>query len=477
MADINKVIVKKQWFIKSQTGKVDDFYQAASKKTLGQGTYGSVIKVKLKNSNQQRAIKIIPKSRVKNPQRFLNEINIMRNLDHPNIIKLYETFEDARNVYLVMELCDGGELFDRIIAKGHYTEQEARVTFTQIVQAVNHCHSNGICHRDLKPENFLLLNKSDDSPIKVIDFGLSYIFQENDLKIGGGPITGEKLSMSTRAGTPYYISPEVLEGKYDEGCDIWSLGVILFILLSGVPPFYGPNDSAILEMVKSRKFSFEIPEFNNVSESAKDLIRKCLTTPDKRLTASQILQHPWTQETGGNKSNLKLNFNALKNFTSHEKIKKVALTYIASQLSESEIIELGKLFKQLDKNNDGVLTIEEITAGLNKLDSKQSKEIESIISSMDTDGSGTINYTEFIAASMDKSIYMKEEKLLHAFKMLDLDGSGKISKDELKSVLGTDEQYKDLNDEYWENMIKEADKNGDGEIDYSEFVEMMNKTK
>lgn len=129
MAD-NKVVVKKQWFIKSQTGKVDDSYQAASKKTLGQGTYGSVIKVKLKNGNQQRAIKIIPKSRVRNPQRFLNEISIMRNLDHPNIIKLYETFEDARNVYLVMELCEGGELFDRIIAKGHYTEQEARTTFT-----------------------------------------------------------------------------------------------------------------------------------------------------------------------------------------------------------------------------------------------------------------------------------------------------------------------------------------------------------
>jgi len=124
-------------------------------------------------------------------------------------------------LFLFCRLCEGGELFDRIIAKGHFTEQEARNTFTSIAQALSHCHANGICHRDLKPENFLLLNKTDDSPIKVIDFGLSFIFQDFDSKSKNA--TG-KVSMSTRAGTPYYISPEVLEGKYDEGCDIWSLG-------------------------------------------------------------------------------------------------------------------------------------------------------------------------------------------------------------------------------------------------------------
>jgi calcium-dependent protein kinase len=125
-------------------------------------------------------------------------------------------------------------LFDKIIEKGHFSEGEARRTFTQIMQALNYCHTNGICHRDLKPENFLLVDKSDKSSIKVIDFGLSSIFQEG--------ATGKSKGMHTKAGTPYYISPEVLQGDYDQSCDIWSAGVILYILLSGVPPFYGDTD-------------------------------------------------------------------------------------------------------------------------------------------------------------------------------------------------------------------------------------------
>lgn len=170
----------------------------------------------------------------------------MKTLDHPNIIKLYEVYEDSKNVYLVMEVCEGGELFDRIIEKGCFTEIEARRVFTQIVQTINYCHSKGIAHRDLKPENFLLLTKHDESPIKVIDFGLSTNFDQ-------------KSNMKTKAGSPYYISPEVLEGKYDQSCDIWSLGVILYILLSGTPPFYGENDGKILEAVRKGEFTFDIP--------------------------------------------------------------------------------------------------------------------------------------------------------------------------------------------------------------------------
>jgi len=209
----------------------------------------------------------------------------MRNLDHPNIIKLYETFEDIRNIYLVIEICEGGELFDRIIEKGHFTENEARNIFIQIMHAINYCHTNGICHRDLKPENFLLLTKAEDSPIKVIDFGLSTVFDDNSKK----GVINQKVAMTTKAGTPYYISPEVLEGKYDESCDIWSSGVILYILLSGVPPFYGNSDPEILDSVKKGDYTFDIPEFKGISDSAKDLIRKMITKPEKRLISSMVL--------------------------------------------------------------------------------------------------------------------------------------------------------------------------------------------
>ena len=194
------VYLKKQWFIKSKGGKVEDSYKFDIKKLLGSGTYGNVIKATQNGTNELRAIKVIQKNKVRNKERFQLEIDIMRQLDHPNVIKLYETFEDARNLYLVMELCDGGELFDRIIAKGHFNEKEARNLFTQMMLALNYCHANKICHRDLKPENFLLLTKADDSPLKVIDFGLSTYISEK----GAG--TTAKVAMTTKAGTVNFVS-------------------------------------------------------------------------------------------------------------------------------------------------------------------------------------------------------------------------------------------------------------------------------
>ncbi len=175
----------------------------------------------------------------------------MIQIDHPNIIKLYEVYEDSRYVYLIMEECTGGELFDRIyeriVSKNLYTEKEAAAIFKQYMSAICHCHSQKICHRDLKPENLLFLNSSPDSPLKVIDFGLSKIYTDTNHR------------MSTKVGTAYYVSPEVLEGNYDEKCDIWSSGVILYILLTGEPPFNGPNDNEIYRKIMKKKFSFPSP--------------------------------------------------------------------------------------------------------------------------------------------------------------------------------------------------------------------------
>ncbi|KAM3130314.1 hypothetical protein pb186bvf_017610 [Paramecium bursaria] len=459
---MDQVIIKKQWFIKSSNGKLEDNY-IVDKKELGSGSYGRVFLAKIKDTQIERAIKVIPKSKVRNPEKFKREIDIMRNLDHPNIIKLYETFEDSRNVYLVMELCTGGELFDKIIEKGHFSEKEAQQIFLQIIQAINHCHKNDICHRDLKPENFLLLDKSADAPIKVIDFGLSAVFHDD--KEGN-------IQMTTKAGTPYYISPEILSGQYDELCDIWSSGVILYILLTGIPPFNGRTDAEIMAAVKKGVFDVSIPAFNGVSEEVKDLLHKMLCKPNVRLNAEQVLQHPWVLHTEIPHSNLTLNFATLKGFSASTKVKRVFLSFMASQMSESEIRELGKLFKELDKNGDGVLTIEEIKQGIQGLNSENQQEVLNVLKAVDTDASGTINYTEFLAATMDKALYMKKEKLVQAFKAFDTDGSGKISKQEIKNVLGQNDPAKD---QLFDQLIKEVDENGDGEIDYLEFVTLMDK--
>jgi len=464
------VKVKKNWFIRTKNDKIEDNYKFDIKKDkLGEGTYGNVIKGYTKEGNNPRAIKVIPKSKVKNPERFKLEIEIMRHLDHPNIMKLYETFEDPRHVYLVMDLCTGGELFDRIIDKGRLSEAEARNVFLQIMRALFYCHSNKICHRDLKPENFLLLDKSEEAPIKVIDFGLSVMFEYDK--------DGNKVHMDTKAGTPYYIAPEVLAGKYDEQCDIWSAGVILYILLCGYPPFYGNNDNQILSAVKKGKFDFDGAEWKAVSESAKDLIKKMLCPVAERLKAGEVLEHPWFKENLKEEATLPVNFSSLKNFRNSEKLKKATLTYIATQCSDAEIGELGKVFHSLDKNGDGVLTIEELKGGLEEfhVSAEKAHDILQIFKSIDTDGSGTINYTEFLAATMEKSVYLKEEKLWAAFKMFDKDGNGKISADELKEVLGSEELDHDM--EYWAHMIQEADVDGDGEIDYNEFIQMMSTHK
>jgi calcium-dependent protein kinase len=397
-------------------------------------------------------------------EKFAIEINIMTKIDHPHVIHLYEIFEDNRYLYLVMEECSGGELFDRIIerinAQKMFTEKEAAFMFKQLMSAICYCHGAGICHRDLKPENLLFLGKENDSPLKVIDFGLSRIFGKDDHR------------MSTKVGTAYYVSPEVLAGNYDEKCDIWSAGVILYILLCGDPPFNGANDHEIYRRIASKKYSFPSPQWDNVSNDAKDLISHMLSDPDKRYTAEQVLKHTWVENLAPNSPEIVLNLNvdSMKNYTNSNKLKKAVLTFIASRLKEDDIKELKDIFMVLDKNKDGTLTLDEIKEGIEKL-KKSSINVEEIFKSIDTDSSGVINYTEFLAATIDKKVYMKEERLYEAFRAFDKDGSGKISRDEIKKVMKAD----NVDISTFDNMIESFDTNGDGEIDYNEFISMMNK--
>eukprot|EP00331_Platyophrya_macrostoma_P033866 CAMPEP_0176441590 /NCGR_PEP_ID=MMETSP0127-20121128/21290_1 /TAXON_ID=938130 /ORGANISM="Platyophrya macrostoma, Strain WH" /LENGTH=469 /DNA_ID=CAMNT_0017826401 /DNA_START=25 /DNA_END=1434 /DNA_ORIENTATION=+ len=468
MVETGSLKIGRRWFIQSKKERIEDVYTfRQDKDKLGSGTYGSVFKATHKITKDARAIKAIAKNKVQDPESFKSEVEIMRKLDHPNVIKLYETYEDSRHLYLVMELCKGGELFDRINEKGHYTEDEARRTFKQIMHAINYSHSNNIAHRDLKPENFLYLTGDEDSPLKVIDFGLSKVFKEE----------GNSKAMSTRAGTPFYISPEVLKGKYDQSCDIWSLGVILYIILCGYPPFYGETDREILEAVNKGEFDFEGEEWDEVTEEAKDLIRKMITKPEKRLTAQKVLEHPWMQKKSDKKSTHSVNITQLRNFMGYCKLKKAVLTFMASQLSENEIIELGRIFVNLDANGDGTLTLEELADGLQKLPDFDPKEVQSMMSSIDTDKSGKVDYTEFLAATMERNLYLKEERLYAAFKMFDKDGNGTISASELREVLGNSDMLGTKDDSFWNELLKEADTNGDGEIDYAEFVAMMGTGK
>eukprot|EP00434_Breviolum_minutum_P034645 symbB.v1.2.030670.t1/scaffold3433.1/size56802/4 len=224
-------------FTRENTGCLEDTY-TMQKKALGEGSFGSAFKATCKRTGQERAVKAIAIRGVKNPARFQREIQIAKKLDHPNVVRLYETFKDAQKIYLVMELCTGGELFDRIVeeAPSGFDEFKAAKYIRQILSAICYLHAQRFAHRDVKPENFLFHDKSQEALLKIIDFGLACHFEHN-------------VKMHTKAGTAYYVAPEVLKGEYDEKCDVWSAGVISFVLLCGYPPFAGDTDPEILKKV------------------------------------------------------------------------------------------------------------------------------------------------------------------------------------------------------------------------------------
>lgn len=452
----------------------NDFYTTVSQ-TLGEGSYGTVCSVKGipgKRDDAPRAMKTMskrPKGMKSEEavaayiQRCRAEVEIMRMLDHPSIVRLVETFEDAKFCYLIMERCNGGELFDKIIELGSFTERQAGVLMRNALSAIFYCHSHKICHRDLKPENFLFQHPAIDienNPIKIIDFGLACRFEDG-------------VFLKTKAGTPYYVAPEVLTGRYAQKCDVWSLGVIIYVLLAGYPPFYGDDDQQILAMVRKGKFDFPPEEWSGISPAAMEVITEMLVVdPEKRMSAEAAYNHTWTQSKELPCTNLQTDFiKKLKSFHNTNSLKKMALTIIAHSLQEEEIKSMKETFQALDTNGDGVLSLDEIQKGMVQCGVDIPENFTSVLRSLDSDGSGSIEYTEFLAATLSEAQSKCEHTCWTAFKVFDLDGDGKITQAELREVLKTGVSGIDA-----QKMIEENDLDGDGEIDFEEFMAMMWKS-
>ena len=455
----NKEGFNKEEFVGKVKGKLEEKYEIV--KEIGTGGFSRCLLVKNKTTGILYACKELTKKKLSDYEGLMREVNLMIKLDHPNIIKLYEVYENEKYIYLIMELCTGGELFDRIVENTEngkpFTEKQAANLFRQMMSAINYCHKNGIVHRDLKPENLLYLNKDENSPIKVIDFGMSKRFDSAHF-------------MSEKVGTAYYISPEVLKGKYDEKCDIWSAGVILYIIICGYPCFNGDDDDEIFAAIQKGKIYFPSPEWDNISNDVKDLIKKMCTSPEKRLTAEQVLNETWVKDNAPNSTQILLPMkpDGLKNYANSNKLRKAVLTYIASRLSEEDIKKIKEVFQSIDVDNDGKLSFEEMKKAISLTDGIKIEFDEKIFKSIDTDNSGAIEYTEFISACIEKNIYLNKEKLKEAFKLFDADGSGKISRAEIQKVLHIEKQSKEI-----DNIMKKHDTNKDGEIDFEEFLNMM----
>ena len=280
---------------------------------MGEGAFSVVIEATKKGTAESYAVKVVTKAKLTREDEIalVDEINILTELKHKHIIRLYDVFDEKAYWYLITEIMTGGELFDRIVSKAFYNEKEARDVCKILFEAIGFCHSKSVCHRDLKPENLLLRTISNDSDIKIADFGFAKkVLTPN--------------SLTTQCGTPGYVAPEILEGvSYDIQSDMWSLGVIIYIILGGYPPFIEQNQRELFRKIRRGQYEFHEEYWGSVSTDAKDMI-KCLLTvqPAKRMTANQALQHKWmlqddsilaAQDLGTNLSELR-KYNAKRKF-------------------------------------------------------------------------------------------------------------------------------------------------------------------
>eukprot|EP00931_Biecheleriopsis_adriatica_P073081 TRINITY_DN47439_c0_g1_i1.p1 TRINITY_DN47439_c0_g1~~TRINITY_DN47439_c0_g1_i1.p1 ORF type:complete len:657 (-),score=142.94 TRINITY_DN47439_c0_g1_i1:144-2114(-) len=484
-------------------GKISSFYSVGV--SLGEGNFGSVSKATVKATNAVRAIKRIPlpKGSDKDARSTLSflksEIRICKMLDHPNIAKLFEVFEDAKHIYLVFEYCRNRDLSLHIPEEG-MDEYEGAIVMQQIMCGVQYMHRVRICHRDLKADNMLLnLRASPKTPptspttsgktakfsifknaVRITDFGLSCTFQPGEI-------------LKRDCGTESHKAPQILKMKYTHKADIWSCGVIMYHLLSGISPFEGRDEEETTAKVKAGKFTWS-KQWMHRSSSAMNLCKQMLVFEEEhRFEASEAVKHKWFSDQLPKKKLSSLHEDILANLRGFRKLnrfKKASLAVIACMLADKTITPGRDLFTLLDNDGDGLVTITEVRDVVMRSKKKQSKDVdretEELFASSQKKGSkqGAVQarksfqmdselppftYTEFLAATFSRKQNMTDAVCKAAFLCFDKDGSGKLDKSELLDgrLLG------DLDDDEVEQIIVDLDVNGDGELDLEEFMAMM----
>ena len=509
----NNLKINKESFVTNNKGDITQFYEVIKK--IGEGAYGKIYKVKNKQSGDIRAMKQITKSKIPDITKFQTEIKILSMVDHPNIVRLFEVIEDDKYFNLLQELCTGGELFKKSQTTQLKEKEIARI-FNQIMSAVAYCHEKGIVHRDLKLENILFASEEPDSPIKIIDFGFSVLMEKKQLlkteeKLPDSSKDKDKKKdknknkdkeknsegnnnennnpkkfgfkrMKSKVGTLYYISPEIIKGNYDEKCDIWACGVILYILLCGYPPFSGNTDKEVYNLITQIKYDFDKDIWKNISKYAKELIKNMLTPAKNRYTAKQVLTSKWFEvklkDTKDEKINYILDYRHIYKYKTYNKFKQAILTFIASRLTSEESKQIQNIFCNMDEDKKGFITFEDFRKYIiNEYDIddlvENEEELKKAFQSVDIDHNNKIDYTEFLAANLDKKIFLKEEKLKEAFRAFDINDTGSIKKEDIIRVLKL-ENLSDKN-EIVNSIIEENDFDKDGKINFKDFMHSMEK--
>lgn len=482
---------------------------SAEEEPLGAGSYGVVRAVTSRKTGEVFALKTLKKAPwVKAPVskqaveyyhgKIKNEVEVMKQIGGSlSVCYLYDAFEDNESCHLLMELCSGGELLDRVAMNGSKEYREAKVAnlVKSVLRTTVQCHRRGIIYRDIKPDNFLFQTEDENSPLKATDFGLA----------GQLPPKGEMLSR--RCGTPSYMAPEVIERNYNSPADVWSAGVVAYQLLSGRLPFTDkvnarPNAKEVFRAILEDPIDFETDPWPAVSEEAKDFVKKLLNKdPEARPTARAALLHPWLTKSealwkaeanqGKDRALDGQVVARLQRFATQGLLKRSVLRLITREmlsededdlmsLTDADINTLKQLFAKLDTSGDNMVELNELEVGLREIGyDVTGKESKQLLGSLDTSGDGLIDVNEFTAALLD---WEKIEKTTEypkwverAFNVLDKDGSGQIDADEVAQLIFEDSE--EDNDSVRASVvracIREADKDGNGQIDLEEFASLL----
>ncbi|OAY70668.1 CDPK-related protein kinase [Ananas comosus] len=406
---------------------------------VGRGHFGYTCLARFKKGErkgEQVAVKVIPKAKMTTAiaiEDVRREVKILRSLTgHSNLVQFYDAYEDNDNVYIIMEFCEGGELLDRILSRGgKYSEDDAKAVMVQILNVVAFCHLQGVVHRDLKPENFLFTSKDENSQLKAIDFGLSDFVKPDE-------------KLNDIVGSAYYVAPEVLHRCYGTEADVWSIGVIAYILLCGSRPFWARTESGIFRAVLKADPNFTEPPWPSLSIEGKDFVKRLLIKdPRRRMTAAQALSHPWIRNFNDVKVPLDvLIFRLIKAYLRSSSLRKAALRALSKTLTVDELFYLKGQFALLEPNKDGCITLENIKMALTKnaTDAMKESRVQELLISLSALQYRRMNFDEFCAAALSvhqlEALDRWEQHARCAYELFEKDGNRAIVIDELASELG-----------------------------------------
>ena len=478
--------------------RLDDVFEHYEKiSELGSGAYGIVYKVKNKVSDNLRAMKVISKELIQSgvdSTEISNEIKILSRLDHPNIMKIYEFFEDKNNFYIITEYCDEGDLASKMDKEGKFSELVVKYFMNQVFIAISYLHSQKVFHGDLKRENILLESLDDSKNAETI---ISSLDKENlnledklnllkdlskfEVKLvdfGAAKMFSAHKRMSGIIGTTYYCSPEVIDNLYREECDEWACGILMYILLTGYPPFDGDFEEEIFDKIKNKKVNLKCDELKKVSINCKNLINLLLQKdPEQRIKAKNALKHPFFTENVNmddlltENTDMKL-LKTLKNNVSKSKFQDAVIAYIALNFSnKEEEKKIKEIFRKMSSNSEinvniFVKTLQENDIGI---DEEQAKDI---FQTIDNDKNGSIEYQELVRALSDKEKLLSDKNLKEAFDFFDVDKSQTITWDEIARVVF---QGREVPKDLINSFLNEIGKTENDPITFQEFCEMIRK--